>query len=523
VAVLLRAFIVRKFSQKTSWQSTTGTETLDRQACHSSARCHQSLCQRRLALPTRLSRALGVTHKALQHKGVYDAFIDVDSKLYVDPYLLGSTTIPELKGAKATFARYFEMILKLLRASKRTGDVPWLEAHKRLQFREISQTGLGYSKDGTAGHAIGPEIAAGLATIAKEIIDAGITDPDLFTLLGLLQEGVGPDLISDMTVDIILSHIAAFSQRVAQELGIRTRSVAVDGQNFQLPLTSEGKFKLLVPAALLRKLPVAYSWDDIDTVSSDNAALRGRVNERIGDTWQKATSSAVKKKELRDVVLKNPTLMQDLIDQYHKKHATAYDLTKDPQGVQIWHDAALELAASHPLNLTTYRSLTPAKLLELAETICERFKQLVEDNRLGRLLYNDDGTARPEKTSQLFFYALATSYCDANDLDITPEADAGAGPVDFKISRGARAKVHVEVKLSSNQRLAHGYETQLPVYNKADRTEVSILLVVRTDDKDAQLKRVTTLAAAATARGERVPRLIVVDGRPQASASKRKA
>ena len=87
-----------------------------------------------------------------------------------------------------------------------------------------------------------------------------------------------------------------------------------------------------------------------------------------------------------------------------------------------------------------------------------KFKQLVEANRLSRVLYNDDGSTRKERTAQQAFFVIATTYCEANNVDISPEADAGAGPVDFKLSQGFRNRVLVEVKLSSNQRLLHGFD-----------------------------------------------------------------
>ena len=55
---------------------------------------------------------------------------------------------------------------------------------------------------------------------------------------------------------------------------------------------------------------------------------------------------------------------------------------------------------------------------------CDRFK-VVGDLR------------RTSTTSiaQLAFFGLRHAYCEANDLDISPEPDAGVGPMDFKISK----------------------------------------------------------------------------------------
>ena len=48
-----------------------------------------------------------------------------------------------------------------------------------------------------------------------------------------------------------------------------------------------------------------------------------------------------------------------------------------------------------------------------------------------------DQNPRHERFAQLLFYAIAAAYCEANDIDVSPESDAGAGPVDFKLSSGA--------------------------------------------------------------------------------------
>src|SRR5690242_12148223 len=83
-------------------------------------------------------------------------------------------------------------------------------------------------------------------------------------------------------------------------------------------------------------------------------------------------------------------------------------------------------------------------------TLCPRAP---ECNRLSRLLYNDDKSPRKEKAAQLAFFGIANAYCEANNFDISPEADGGAGPVDFKISKGYEYRVVVEMKLSSNSNL----------------------------------------------------------------------
>jgi hypothetical protein len=55
-------------------------------------------------------------------------------------------------------------------------------------------------------------------------VDLGITDPDLFILIPLLEEGVGPDLISNLTTNVIAAELGALTEVICKTLGIPTNS-----------------------------------------------------------------------------------------------------------------------------------------------------------------------------------------------------------------------------------------------------------------------------------------------------------
>jgi hypothetical protein len=147
---------------------------------------------------------------------------------------------------------------------------------------------------------------------------------------------------------------------------------------------------------------------------------------------------------------------------------------------------------------------------------------LVEDKRMNRLFCDEGGRCKHEKYAQLTFFLVAETYCKANDLDISPEANAGVGPVDFKVSRGYRSKVTVEVKYTSNPNLVTGYEHQLPAYNRAEGATRSVYLVIRNTESERQIEKLFSIKNEAEARGESPPEIIVVDGRFRVSASKRR-
>jgi hypothetical protein len=72
--------------------------------------------------------------------------------------------------------------------------------------------------------------------------------------------------------------------------------------------------------------------------------------------------------------------------------------------------------------------------------------------------------------------------------DVTSEANDGHGPVDFKISNGAKDKTLVEFKLASNSQLKRNLQNQTRVYEKASGAARSIKVIFYFTD--AQLNRV---------------------------------
>jgi len=164
---------------------------------------------------------------------------------------------------------------------------------------------------------------------------------------------------------------------------------------------------------------------------------------------------------------------------------------------------------------------TPDELFLIAMEICNAFKGLIENNRMYKLLYNDDDTPKDETASQLLFYSIAMGFCKKYDVDINRESDPGIGELDFKFSVGNRSKVVIEMKLSTNGQLIHGYEKQLPAYLRAEDIKRGILVVIQTTkDKPASLKKIEEDYAIAVKNPNHEVDLVVIDATPRPSASK---
>ncbi|MGH6987159.1 MAG: hypothetical protein ACRED9_10030 [Caulobacteraceae bacterium] len=138
-----------------------------------------------------------------------------------------------------------------------------------------------------------------------------------------------------------------------------------------------------------------------------------------------------------------------------------------------------------------------------------------------REFYDDAGTPRREAFSQKLFFVVASSYCDANRIDVTPEAETGNGPVDFKFSNGD-FRIIVEIKLSTNSKVVHGYGTQTRVYGDAERAVRSYFVLVDVGSMGRKVGALFRKRQELVSMGaENLPALEIVDATPKRSASKR--
>jgi hypothetical protein len=131
-----------------------------------------------------------------------------------------------------------------------------------------------------------------------------------------------------------------------------------------------------------------------------------------------------------------------------------------------------------------------------------------------------DDKPKKERAAQLIYYAMADAFCVANDVDISPEANMGGGPIDFKFSKGYNARVLVEMKHSMGA-VVHGYEKQLDIYKDASRTQYGIFVVMDYGNLGDKLRQIQRIQAKRLRDDEEASEIIVIDARRKASASRR--
>jgi hypothetical protein len=186
--------------------------------------------------PQRFSDVFGVPPSTLKRRGAFDPILNADTLLFIDPLLLASSAHAEMRQARLTWEQHFEKLIKLLTHAKDPTDPAWRAADTLLKFQEFRGTCLGYGSGSIRGTGLPRPTRDGILRTAHRIVELGIRDPELFSLIPLIEDGVGPDSISDMTSHVIAPELAEFTVRVLKGLPITTQEFHIGNKQIELPV-----------------------------------------------------------------------------------------------------------------------------------------------------------------------------------------------------------------------------------------------------------------------------------------------
>jgi hypothetical protein len=101
-------------------------------------------------------------------------------------------------------------------------------------------------------------------------------------------------------------------------------------------------------------------------------------------------------------------------------------------------------------------------------------KDVIENKGGHRIFYHDGVAIQRESDLQILYRFVWFG----SPSDVGTEANDGRGPVDYKISRGAKDKTLIEMKLAKNTGLERNLEKQLPIYQAASDAENGIKAII---------------------------------------------
>ena len=466
--------------------------------------------------------------------GLLDQPLMRDAPYYIDVFKIKGTTELEFIDCYDYFISYFTKFFKLLKKSKSTNfknlstsqlnslsnkqlksivsssDVAFKGAFNLLKFSELDGFNLGYSKTLT-GKGIGLKFKMILIHTAYELLDSEIDDPEVFCLLPFMQEGIGCDRISDAFISISHKNFLKYTERKLKELDIE-KTKEFDYNTEKLKLIKPSHFKhplILIPKKYVTSLPFNFCWSDIFNSYNENSVLRDKLNNLILSNYQKNNKEPITKSEVSQTLKKNPDLLKEIVSEFKE----TIPLTKIEE----------ECSKKTEKELKNLKLPKIENFREKVKFVLDKFKWFVEKKALWRSFYHEKKPLS-EAHIQRAFFIIAELLCERFEISVISEADTGIGKVDFKfIDR--RESILLEIKLTTNKRLKHGFVTQLSEYIDAEKPVYSYFLVVimeaTTNQKNnADIERYESLIKLRTNISEN-KYIYSVDARPKVSASKK--
>lgn len=448
--------------------------------------------------------------------GLLDPYVNTDTPLFIDPLLIDKSTnsLLSIRGMQE-FREHFQSLVRLLTIVEAEGDPAWMAAERLLSLSEPAENGLGYSKKARAGTSRPRDIRLQLLRTTRKIIALGSKDPEMLSLMGFLEPGVGSDTISDFTTKAMTGALAQITHNFCKDNGVDLKENALS--SITLPIVSRtGKEKpfVLIPRDVLRDLPVTDNWGDVWEAAAHNQVLREKVSMMLGGIVEPTV------KEQKEAIKHSVTQSSEIFDEFLKivkSAATSYDENDDLMGYYAFR----KMIASGPSikSEKTYDARKgPQEIYQIIFDALAVFRHHVENGNLWEALWAG-GQPKRERASQLLFFAIADAYCRAHNVDISGEPNMGGGPVDFKFSDGYWSKVVVELKKSTGQ-VEHGYEKQLERYKKASETEFGIFVVIDYGGGTHKIRRIQKKREQILAQGGRASAIVVIDAQKKPSASR---
>jgi hypothetical protein len=454
----------------------------------------------------------------------FDPILDTDTPLFVDPFLIFKEEASDWAGAHAQLIGHFNTCFQLIAQGNRNrASVPYKKALRLLTFPEPRELCLGYTQSGTGGAGGGQGFAKLIATAMEEAIDRGLTDLRHFEELGILNEGIGPDRISDFTCNVLRARLITYTKSVAKRHRLPTRPLRISGaaydpqrvawvaETHDLPFNPYNeRAVLLVPQRFLRSLPTLNAEDWWENYEAER--LRDDVNYEV--------MGKVDKKTIVSIARRRPQEVSDWAQAQETRAPQPYDLAGDRNGVYQWDQATRTYVTQHPISLEPPDD--DETFFVIIERVVAEYKHYIEEQRGWKLLWNDDGTEKHEEAAQLAFLGIARSYCRSNNIVVDREVELGRGPVDFKFSNGYQRRALLEIKKLHNGKFWNGLAAQLPSYLHSDQCHDGWFLSIQYRSGGTSLERLRRLPSVVREVAERTGknlRLQTLDARPRQSAS----
>jgi hypothetical protein len=464
----------------------------------------------------------------------FDPQLHSDTDLFIDPFLMFDETRAPWNVVHDRIIDFFNTAMEHVADSGgNRQSVKWRRAAAMFSFPEPPEFCLGYGRQNIFGAGTSGTMGQEMLNAARAAIDAGLRNINEFGELLLFGEGFGADRISDMVCNIVKDDFVRYTKKVVARHSLPTESFRLRHQGFDFardrwvdhrpvelppnPCWAPRTPVLLVPSRFLSELPKMDDQEFWDWVYTHR-------NEQLRQDLGYHVTRNLKKKEILTLARRRATLRRKYGIEYEhanrRKPPQPYDLKRDPSfkvtALRSGQDVADLLQLTPPTG--------PVEFCTFVRELVDDFRWAVEDRGIWKSFWSGS-LKRAEPQVQDLFHIAVLHTCKKYDIDVTPEANSGPGPVDFKFSSGWKKKALVEMKFASSSHFWDNLEEQVPAYLRAEGTKCGFILVIQHTEADRtpefveRAKRLVKRIAKET-RVRYEP--VFVDARQKPSASKLK-
>jgi hypothetical protein len=420
----------------------------------------------------------------------FDPILTNDTKLFIDPFLIFDRSHKFFINSHEKVIDFFNSAFEeAAKSQPLVTDVRYRVLLKMMILPEVQEICLGYASRGTEGSGSGGGFAKVIVGAIYESIKMGLKHIDHFEELGIFNQGIGCDRISDITANILKQELIVYTQDICKRHNIRCKRLYLNRAKFNMRFKKwemgsyllpenpyrPGRAVLLVPKIFLRDLPTLspsefynYCWDN--------------MNEEIRDQFSVDIKNEVNKSKIIEIAREHREWVDEFKQYKVDNGSNSYNLVADPKGYYSWAKNTSKYVQNHPLTLLAHDSNS---FKTFTNNVLDQFEQFIENNSGYKLLWDDGLTrSKSEEAAQLIFTGIVKHYCRANNIDLSRENNLGRGPVDFKFSNGYLNRALIEVKLAHNTKFWNGLKLQLPKYLEVEEIDIGYYLVICYTDSD---------------------------------------
>ena len=434
----------------------------------------------------------------IEEYGAVNISLINDLPLFIDPFLLFNSENPEYQKIHKEMIKY---LLFLKKESEKThGKLPSGMQKAWYSFPEVKQTWLGFSLSGNSGCGMGMDFASGLHdglnSLFSNFGEETITKGQHMEKLCLISPRVGRDKISDFTTNFAKEYLLEYTQKFAEsnlpQSKCKLFSVPKAFFNWDTKTWVTGKYYLpcfendyvlLTPKDMLTRDDTFINRNDMlrnlqeiaPSISDD--ALRFELEAYFRDVLakkKKEISQTEKENIATELIRSHPELIDYYVRYKEDNESQATSVSKEKVGeVERLFNEQIGQLVRLLGDKTGFYTIAPDAYDEAKKRV-DFLRHVIEDQDGYRLFYVGGNPIKREADLQVIYRLVWFG----SPMDVNREVNNGRGPVDYKVSYGAKNSVLVEFKLASNSKLKQNLAKQVEVYKAASNSARAIKVIM---------------------------------------------